>query len=187
MWKQAQYLQMKEHSVLSLQKYPSQGVRMKKKKRSRSLEQIAHTFSLFAPPPPKKMFSTSRHWTSHMHFQSGGMSTALTSQYSSFLQRLAKVHLYMADFFKTSCLCKLLCLLNTIWRIELRNGSTYPDINRWRACPYSRWAAQSGICRVNSAFSPTESFIKEKAPAFVCERSSAWPTHQRSGRFTDLD
>ncbi len=32
MWKQAQYLQMKDNSVLSLQKYPSQGVRMKKKK-----------------------------------------------------------------------------------------------------------------------------------------------------------
>ncbi len=32
MWKQAQYLQMKENSVLSLQKYPSQGVRMKKEK-----------------------------------------------------------------------------------------------------------------------------------------------------------
>ncbi len=32
MWKQAQYLQMKDNSVLSLQKYRSQGVRMKKKK-----------------------------------------------------------------------------------------------------------------------------------------------------------
>lgn len=46
--------------------------------------------------------------TSPMHFHSGGMSTALTSQYSSFLQRLAKVHLYMVDFFKTACFCKLL-------------------------------------------------------------------------------
>ncbi len=52
MWKQAQYLQMKENSVISLQKYPSQGVRMKKKKGSMSLDQIACTFSLFAPPPP---------------------------------------------------------------------------------------------------------------------------------------
>ncbi len=186
MWKQAQYLQMKEHSVLSLQKYSFTRRSDEKKKKIKELGPDRPYFQ-FVCAPPKKMFSTSRHWTSHMHFHSGGMSTALTSQYSSFLQRLAKVHLYMADFFKTSCLCKLLCLLNTIWRIELRNGSTYRDINRWRACPYSRWAAQSGICRVNSAFSPTESFIKEKAPAFVCERSSAWPTHQRSGRFTDLD
>ncbi len=46
MWKQAQYLQMKEHSVLSLQKYPL----TRRSDEERSLDQIARTFSLFAPP-----------------------------------------------------------------------------------------------------------------------------------------
>ncbi len=61
MWKQAQYLQIKEHSVLSLHKYASQGVRMKKKKRIKELGPDRPTFSLFAHP--SKFFSTSRHWS----------------------------------------------------------------------------------------------------------------------------
>ncbi len=51
MWKQAQYLEMKENSVLSLQKYPFTRRSDEEKKGSRSLDQIARTFSLFAPPP----------------------------------------------------------------------------------------------------------------------------------------
>ncbi len=51
MWKQAQYLEMKENSVLSLQKYPFTRHSDEEKKGSRSLDQIACTFSLFAPPP----------------------------------------------------------------------------------------------------------------------------------------
>ncbi len=50
MWKQAQYLEMKEHSVLSLQKYPFTRRSDEEKKGSRSLDQIVRTFSLFAPP-----------------------------------------------------------------------------------------------------------------------------------------
>ncbi len=61
MWKQAQYLQMKEHSVLSLHKYPFTRRSDEEEKRSRSLDQIARTFSLFAHPP--KNVSTSRHWS----------------------------------------------------------------------------------------------------------------------------
>ncbi len=51
MWKQAQYVDMKENSVLSLQKYPFTRRSDEEKKGSRSLDQIARTFSLFAPPP----------------------------------------------------------------------------------------------------------------------------------------
>ncbi len=47
MRKQAQYLQMKEHSGLSLHKYPF--TRRSDEEKKRSLDQI---FSLFAPPPP---------------------------------------------------------------------------------------------------------------------------------------
>ncbi len=52
MWKQAQYVEMKENSVLSLQKYMFTRRSDEEKKGSRSLDQIARTFSLFAPPPP---------------------------------------------------------------------------------------------------------------------------------------
>ncbi len=53
MWRQAQYLEMKENSVLSLEKYPFTRRSDEEKKGSRSLDQIARTFSLFvcAPPP----------------------------------------------------------------------------------------------------------------------------------------
>ncbi len=51
MWKQAQYLEMKENSVLSLQKYPfTRRSDEEEKKGSRSLDQIGRTFSLFVPP-----------------------------------------------------------------------------------------------------------------------------------------
>ncbi len=53
MWKQAQYLEMKENLVLSLQKYPFTRRSDEEKKGSWSLDQIARTFSLFAPPPPQ--------------------------------------------------------------------------------------------------------------------------------------
>ncbi len=49
MWKQAQYLEMKENVVLSLQKYPFTRRSDEEKKGSRSLDQIAGTFSLFVP------------------------------------------------------------------------------------------------------------------------------------------
>ncbi len=49
MWKQAQYLEMKENLVLSLQKYPFTRRSDEKKNGSRSLDLIAPTFSLFAP------------------------------------------------------------------------------------------------------------------------------------------
>ncbi len=55
MWKQAQYVEMKENSVLSLQKYMFTRRSDEEKKGSRSLDQIARTFSLFAPPPPQNV------------------------------------------------------------------------------------------------------------------------------------
>ncbi len=62
MWKQAQYLEMKENLVFIFTKNTrSQGVRMKKKKGSRSLDQIARYFQ-FGLRPPKKNVNTSRHW-----------------------------------------------------------------------------------------------------------------------------
>ncbi len=57
MWRQAQYLEMKENSVLSLEKYPFTRRSDEEKKGSRSLDQIARTFSLFAPPPQKFFFA----------------------------------------------------------------------------------------------------------------------------------
>ncbi len=51
MWKQAQYLQMKDNSVLSLQKYRSQGVRMKKKK-IKELGTDCTYFQFVSAPPP---------------------------------------------------------------------------------------------------------------------------------------
>ncbi len=61
MWKQAQYLQMKDNSVLSLHKYPSQGVRMKKKK----IKELGpdRPYFQFVCAPPQKKFSTSRNWS----------------------------------------------------------------------------------------------------------------------------
>ncbi len=61
MWKQAQYLQMKENSVLSLQKHRSQGVRTKKKKRIKELGPDRPYFVCLCPLPPLIFFSTSRH------------------------------------------------------------------------------------------------------------------------------
>ncbi len=57
MWKQAQYLQMKEHSVLSLHKYPSQGVRMKKKKDQEAWTGSPVLSVCLRPPPPQHVLA----------------------------------------------------------------------------------------------------------------------------------
>ncbi len=52
MWKQAQYLQMKEHSVLSLQKYPFTRRSDEEKKIIKELGPDRPYFQFVCPPPP---------------------------------------------------------------------------------------------------------------------------------------
>ncbi len=75
MWKQAQYLQMKENSVLSLQKYPFTRRSDEEEKRIKELGPDRPYFQ-FVCAPPKKLFSTSRHWP-HVR-----MTTVMCCQYA---------------------------------------------------------------------------------------------------------